>query len=702
MGTQRKILLALIGFVFIAILLSVIISHINTNREQLIIAYNLEQLEHRSKAVVEDQELQVHQIIDDYTYWDDFVGFVNNPDNKWAQENIATMITSFDFVNVTIFDLRGKKLFSASDSSSIPTVSIEIDKEMLPELYAKRFISYYQFTESGLLMIQGATIHLTKDPEKLTDPSGYFFVAKRWDAALIQEIEKISGCRIANTEIKPLFKPETFSDSISSVYVLKNWIKEDVGYIVFTSDLNLITLLRRISIQKGLLLTFSAIGFLIALTFLLSTLVTRPLRLVSEIVENEDLTKIPLLKKNSRDFERIGLLIEQFVNQKKELVHAMHLARASDMIKTDFLNNISHEVRTPLNGILGASALLSDPDLTPDVREEMTDIMNESTRRLMRTITQYMDISLLSSDNMPYYPVETDLFHLLKPILEDYSKACRQKHLNWIVDFPSGYSNIKLLIDKSLLEKVLDHLLHNAIKFTDKGSVKFGFVLGQSTIEFFVKDSGVGIEKKVQPMIFKNFTQEDFSSLRRYEGSGLGLAICRKAMQLLGGNIWFDSEKGQGTSFYLTVPYDDTLVHSNTKEANIKFKDPAQKSLVLIAEDDDSNFLVLETIIRKHFNIDVIRAYNGLDAVDYCKSNPIPDLVLMDIKMPVMDGFEATSIIKMQFPNLPIIAVTAYGLSGDEFKSIESGCDDYISKPINTKILLSKFERYLTYLDPKK
>jgi CheY-like chemotaxis protein len=122
----------------------------------------------------------------------------------------------------------------------------------------------------------------------------------------------------------------------------------------------------------------------------------------------------------------------------------------------------------------------------------------------------------------------------------------------------------------------------------------------------------------------------------------------------------------------------------------------------LIAEDDDSNFLVLETIIRKHFNIDVIRAYNGLDAVDYCKSNPIPDLVLMDIKMPVMDGFEATSIIKMQFPNLPIIAVTAYGLSGDEFKSIESGCDDYISKPINTKILLSKFERYLTYLDPKK
>lgn len=701
MGTQRKIFLALLGYVVLAMISGFIASFIYQKQEKLIVSYNLEQLEQRTNAIIKDQEDNIYQIVNDYTYWDEFVEFVKNPTKEWGEINVTSMLNSFDFESVWVIGLDSQIIYSASEINSNPTDMIMLNEDLLQELYAKRAVNYYVYHDSSLFMIQGATIHPSNDPEKQSNPNGFLFAVKRWDADVLHAMENISGCKLSIYSQLPLTDKNKTSNTIVSVHAVENWKKEESGYILFTNELTLITLLRNTTQQMELLLVLSVIGFLISLALLLSRLVSRPLRLVSEIVENEDLTKIPSLKKNSSDFARIGQLIEQFVKQKMDLVHAMKLAKASDQIKTDFLNNISHEVRTPLNGILGASSLLSDPELPPEIREEMVGIMNESTQRLMRTITQYMDISLLSSDNMPFYPIETKMSEFLIPILDEYSAACKQKNLQWIVRFPPEYNQIKVFIDKTLFEKILHHLLDNAIKFTHKGSVRFGFEIKQSGLEFFVKDTGIGIDTKVQPMIFKNFSQEDASNLRRYEGSGLGLAICKKASQLLGGSIWFDSEKGQGTSFYFSLPFDNSQIEAKVIEASDHVNIPATKALVMIAEDDDSNYIMLSTVLHKYFNLDIIRATNGLEAVEYCDNNPVPGLILMDIKMPVMDGFEATRRIKNQFPDLPVIAVTALGMSGDELHSLEAGCDDYISKPINTKNLLSKLEKYLTYLKPK-
>jgi signal transduction histidine kinase/ActR/RegA family two-component response regulator len=701
MGTQRKIFLALLVYVVLALIAGVIASYIYQKQEKLIISYTLDQLELRAHAIIKDQEDNVYQIVNDYTYWDEFVEFVKNPTEEWGEINVTSMLTSFDFESVWVIGIDGQTIYSASANNKNSTSMIMLDEDLLRELYAKRSINYYVYSDSSLLMIQGATIHPSNDPNKQTNPAGFLFTVKRWDAGLLHAMENISGCKLSIFKQLTSTIPEKSANTIRSFHAVENWKNEESGYVVFDSELTLITLLKNTTLQMQFLLVVSVIGFLISLAFLLSRLVNRPLRIVSEVIENEDLTKIPLLEKTSTDFARIGQLIEQFLKQKVDLVHAMQMAKASDQIKTDFLNNISHEVRTPLNGILGASSLLSDPEISPEIREEMVSIMNESTQRLMRTITQYMDISLLSSDNMPYYPIETKINEFFIPILDEYDAACKLKNLHWIVQFPAEYNQIKVFIDKTLFEKILHHLLDNAIKFTHNGSIIFGFVIKQSILEFFIKDTGIGIDKKVQPMIFKNFSQEDASNLRRYEGSGLGLAICKKASQLLGGNIWFESEKGRGTNFYFSIPFDNLqILAEQNKKVDELLKIKSEKPCVLIAEDDDSNYIMLSTIIHKYFKINIIRAFTGLEAVEYCNQNPLPDLILMDIKMPIMDGYEATRIIKKRFPNLHIIAVTALGMSGDELHSLEAGCDDYISKPINTKNLLSKLEKFFDYFKP--
>ncbi|MFZ4462560.1 MAG: ATP-binding protein [Bacteroidales bacterium] len=701
MGTQRKIFLTILVYVILASFGGVIAYYIYKKQEKLIVAYNQEQLEQRTSAIISEQEVRMHQIMSDYTYWDDFFNYVINHDQSWAEANIATLIPSFDFESVHIVDLNGKRLFSAfADSLRIPE-SVLYNKDLLPELYKNRYVSYFIYVEDHFLMVEGATIHPTNDPQKLGDPGGYFFAVKEWDSAMLQSMESISGCKITIGN-KDLISQKDFGrNSIQSTHVFQNWKSEDVGTVVFSTELNLITLLKDSWKQMELLLAISVIGFLISLTVLLARLVSRPLRLVGEIVENEDLTKIPILKRNSHDFERIGNLIEQFLKQKNDLVKAMQLAKASDQIKTDFLNNISHEVRTPLNGILGASTLLTDDDIPSETKAEMVGILNDSTRRLLRTITQYMDISLLSSDNMPCYPVETELNAILDPILDEYKTACQQKELQWIVQFPREHSLIKVLTDKLLFEKIINHLLDNAVKFTKHGSVKFGYKIKQSQLEFYIIDSGIGIDKSIQPKIFKNFSQEDTSNLRRYEGSGLGLAISLKAAQLMGGNIWFDSDKGKGTNFYFSLPYENKLIVPQQNEHAESNKNARMNQSVLIAEDDDSNYIMLTTLLHKYFIVNVKRVYNGKEALDYCSLNPLPGLVLMDIRMPIMDGYTATRLIKQDFPDLPIVAVTAFGMSGDEQKALESGCDDYISKPINTQILLAKLEPYLEYLPPK-
>jgi len=377
-----------------------------------------------------------------------------------------------------------------------------------------------------------------------------------------------------------------------------------------------------------------------------------------------------------------------------QLKKAKEMAEAGDKLKTAFLNNISHEVRTPLNGILGATALIADPGASQDDRNDMMEIISISTQRLLRTITQYMDISLLSSNNMAIYPGQHRLENLLMPFLEEYAKACEMKELAFEIELPEKHATYVVETDKSLVEKVLHHLLENAVKFTKTGYVRFGYTFQEGEFRFFVADTGIGIDPAVHDKIFTEFTQEDSSNLRRYEGSGLGLAICKHSLELLQGRIWFETVKGKGTVFWFTIPASSQPVAAKPPEKVVERETAAVPKLILYAEDEDSNFQVLNMLLRKKTNAHIIRAEDGQKAVDLCQTNPDIDLVLMDIKMPIMDGYEATRLIKAMRPELPIVAITAYGLSGDENKALRAGCNDYIAKPVGKDDMLKMVAKY--------
>jgi len=403
-----------------------------------------------------------------------------------------------------------------------------------------------------------------------------------------------------------------------------------------------------------------------------------------------------LLKKSQKDLENLNLSLEEKVIERTcQLKEALIKAEASDKLKTAFMNNISHEIRTPLNGILGFAKLVVKPDVTDEKKKYYLDILENSSKRLLNTITHYMDISLLVTGNQK---VKNQAFYpsgLLHNIKEKFQHQCVNKGLALTLELPSLTEMFQTISDPALIYKIVDHLMDNALKFTNKGEISCGYTLNEDKVEFFVKDTGIGISPEVQNQMFDHFTQGDTFDTRKYEGCGLGLSIAKGLVELLKGEIRCESEPGKGSTFYFTVPFERpaSKPHDNivSEEGN---KAPG-KQVILLAEDDDSSYLFLKELFSSG-SIELIRAINGAEAVEICRNNSSITLVLMDLKMPVMNGFDATRHIKTFNKNLPVVAISAYAMSGDEEKAMEAGCSDYIPKPVDLMRMEEIFNKYLT------
>lgn len=384
------------------------------------------------------------------------------------------------------------------------------------------------------------------------------------------------------------------------------------------------------------------------------------------------------------------------INQ--DLIVAREKAEASDRIKTAFLNNISHEVRTPLNGILGASVLISETGMDEKERHDLISIINQSTNRLIRTITQYMDISLLQSGQMECNIAPLEVNELIRKLVGEFTQEAIENKLKLNVVNQLSKENALINSDKELIEKILTHVLDNAIKFTHQGGIDIIIRENYPSITFEINDTGIGIDPSFQKQVFNYFTQEDYGNMRKYDGSGLGLAICHGICKILGGSISFKSVKDKGSTFIIEIPVKTTL-YEKTSASDETIKKASQQNdgpVILIAEDEESNFVVMSMLLQKRMNAQVFRAENGVKAVELTEKNKNIDLVLMDIKMPIMDGYEATKHIKIMRPELPVIAITAYGLTGDESKALAAGCDDFLAKPVGTNDLINKISRYLS------
>jgi PAS domain S-box-containing protein len=375
------------------------------------------------------------------------------------------------------------------------------------------------------------------------------------------------------------------------------------------------------------------------------------------------------------------------------LVEAKEKAEESDRLKTAFLQNMSHEIRTPLNSICGFSERLNLPEIDDDKRKKYTEIILSSSNQLLSIVNDILTISSLDTKQERLNIEVVNVNSILSEQLAIFHQQTSSKGVALKLSKPLPDKNTFIYADKAKLTQVITNLLSNAIKFTDNGEILFGYNLKNSDLEFFVKDTGIGIEESKYLSIFNRFVQADKSIQQNFGGTGLGLSICKGFIELMKGNIWVESTLGKGSSFYFTIPYQRVSNNQDSSKTEDIQIERTTDITILIAEDQEFNSLYLEEILKES-GCKLIFAKNGLEAVDLFKANDNINIVLLDIKMPIMDGLTAASIIKGLKPSIPIIAQTAYATK-QEIEKFGTMFNDYLTKPITTEILTSTINKYL-------
>jgi len=391
--------------------------------------------------------------------------------------------------------------------------------------------------------------------------------------------------------------------------------------------------------------------------------------------------------------------ISEIVEKEKYLRASVKKAEESDMLKSAFLANVSHEIRTPMNAIIGFSEILSNPDLSQEEREEFINYITQGGNTLLTLIEDIIDITKIEAGQIKVSFAETNI----DPILDElYATFLKLKNKNGKKDVelrlnkPALKEGLIINTDPNRLRQILTNLLGNAIKFTRKGFIEFGFYLSDDdTIVFFVKDTGIGIPADKQAHIFERFGQVNDPRVSEFKGTGLGLSISKKLAELLGGDLTLVSKENVGSTFTLALPVqkEEIVETSEVKKVAERAFDWADK-VFLIAEDSILNYTFLEALFQRT-RVKLLWAKNGREAVEICENNDNIDLVLMDIKMPILNGLDAISEIKKFRPDLPIVVQTAYAMPEDRERSIEAGGDEHLTKPINASELFSTLSRFL-------
>ena len=415
----------------------------------------------------------------------------------------------------------------------------------------------------------------------------------------------------------------------------------------------------------------------------------------SEILKkkNEELqaTEEELMTSN----EELRSVNDKLEKQKKELEEAKEKAEESDRLKSAFLANMSHEIRTPMNGILGFVNLLKRPNLSGEKQEKYITMIQQSGNRMINTINDLIDISKVEAGQVTVSTNETNINEQLEYLYSFFKPQLDKKNIHFSYHTPLSTEKAILQTDKEKLYAALTNLIKNAIKYTNEGSIEFGYQRKGDFIEFFIKDTGIGIPRDKKNKIFDRFIQADSRLAKPYEGAGLGLAISQAYVKMLGGEIWVESEEGKGSEFYFTIPYNppEKISTENMQKNNfLRAPEKLKEQTVLIAEDDEAAYIYLYELLESTCK-KIIRTKTGTETVKAVRENTDIALILMDIKMPETDGYEATRQIRAFNNTVTIIAQTAYAHKEDRKKALEAGCDEYIAKPIDENDLFAIIEK---------
>ncbi|MEI6140514.1 MAG: chemotaxis protein CheB [Mariniphaga sp.] len=394
----------------------------------------------------------------------------------------------------------------------------------------------------------------------------------------------------------------------------------------------------------------------------------------------------------------------QDISKQKEeelhLIEAQQKAETANIYKNQFLANMSHEIRTPMNGLVGFANLLRDEDLTTESKNMYIDIIESSSKQLLNLINDIIDISKIEAKELKIEkrPCKiSELFYAARATFNEIKKNKHKEHLQIIVNIPNDFENLIVFTDPDRLQQVIVNLVSNSLKFTEYGTIEFGYRLKNNNVAFFVKDEGIGIPKDKLDIIFERFEQVKHKNNTKNEGTGLGLSISKGIVELLGGHLRVESQESVGSVFSFELPYSESEILPEKQIKKVDADDIKAKikgKTVLIAEDEAVNIEYFRALFA-NLPINLIFALNGREAIEAVRSHPQIDIILMDIRMPIMDGYETAKEILKEKPDTRIIAQTAYAMAGDKNKCLQNGFVDYISKPLKKEELLNIMAKWL-------
>ncbi|MFI5453767.1 response regulator [Pedobacter sp. UC225_61] len=680
LNTYYRLLMLIISTTALFFLLFIFLYSYTKKQEKEVYKSAYKEYQNEANSIFElNSKTHIAAIID-VTFWDELVDFTKTKNEKWYKDYIEKEFPTYEVDYIGIFGLN-QELLNKTTSSKLKTIDF-IPKQIMPTLYKSKLVRFYMKVPEGVVEIFGATIHPSNDPKKnKSKPSGYFFMARLLNQKFVQNLGKISSSTIKITDTN--YHVPTDENSIEVSLNLNDWKNDTIANVNFERPFNL----NFYNTKKILFIIIIAtiLNFLIYFYYY-RRWIYKPLKLITNTLEKENENSITGLKNAHGEFKHIGNLFEENNKQRKQLEIAKEKAEESDMLKSSFLANLSHEIRTPMNAIMGFSDLLHDTNLSEKDKTDYLKIIRNNGKNLISIIEDLIEMSKIDSKQIAPNYQSLDLDKCISELHRAIKITIpEEKRIEFLIHQSTSPLKQKILTDEIKLTQILTNLITNAIKFTKKGYVSIGYKVNEDDkiLEIWVEDSGLGIDEKNVKIIFDRFRRVEDEFSIEISGLGLGLSITKAYVELLGGSINVKSTPGIGSTFSISIPliYEETLIDVDFVQDTYKLS-KAENETILIAEDDDINFLLIQKILQSK-NYKILRAVNGKEAVEICKNNTNINLIFMDIKMPIMNGFEALELIRQFNKNLPIIANTAYSSFEDKEKIINAGFTNYISKPLN-------------------
>lgn len=550
--TQNIIFIYLVLILLFFAIITYIAFQINGKKKDIFIKSSNSQVERSISFALKFETNQLQQVVFDYTFWDEMIEFIQKKDLTWAKINVDPIITTYKVASACLYDALNKKVYGVTSNESKYLNGYVINDEVFDSLEKSRFIRFYDQTPLGIVEVFGSTVHPSTDPKRLTKPQGYLFISRFIDKGYLNILSEITGTdvKIVNDTLKE--KSGIYRIIIYKPLSLFN--NKVINYLCFEKDLPFIDQYEKSSNEFIGLFFLAALCFIITFLFVTRRWINKPLGIVEEVLASDDIHKAKSLNRFGREFVKIGQLISSYISQKKSLEDLKNRAEESDRLKSSFIANMSHEIRTPLNGILGFCELLCTTDPMDEAAESYRKIIRSCSDNLMQLMSDILDYSRIESGQLEICKekLSTDtIITELSSHFECKAESLSLKRVDLLFKNSSGI--FELYTDKYRLKQILINLIDNAIKFTEKGCIEVDYYAEKERVVFTVKDTGIGISKDIQLIIFERFWQAAQPKSKLYGGTGLGLALCKGLANLLGGEIRVESKVGVGSTFFVEI-----------------------------------------------------------------------------------------------------------------------------------------------------